>query len=93
MKPDTRTAMGRLLAQVRAAIPFEAPQSRVCTGACDGCSRKLLDFLEGELDDWERRLAAGESPTLGDLSRLARTSRKVYAVLERNGLVGGTPDA
>ncbi|WP_295391405.1 hypothetical protein [uncultured Thiodictyon sp.] len=92
-KPDTNTAMCGLIAQVRTAIPFEAPQSRVCTGACDGCSRKLLDFLEGELDDWERRLAAGEAPRLGDLSRLARTSRKVYAVLERNGLVGSAPDA
>ena len=89
MKPDTRTAMGRLIAQIRAAIPFEDAQSRVCTGACDGCSRKLLDFLEGELEDWERRLAAGHSPKLGDVSRLARTSRKVYAVLERNGLVRG----
>ena len=81
--------MRLLIGQVRAAIPFEAPQSRVCTGACDGCSRKLLDYLEGELDDWEGRLAAGESPKLGDVSRLARTSRKVYAVLERNGLVRG----
>lgn len=93
MKPDTSTAMCRLIAQVRAAIPFAAPQSRVCTGACDGCSRKLLDFLESELDDWERRLAAGERPSLGDVSRLAQTSRKVYAVLERNGLVKAAPDA
>ena len=79
--------MRRLIAQIRAAIPFEDPRSRACTGACDACSRKLLDFLEGELDDWERRLAAGESPNLGEVSRLARTSRKVYGVLERNGLV------
>ncbi|WP_295434528.1 hypothetical protein [uncultured Thiodictyon sp.] len=87
MKPDTRTAMRRLIAQIRAAIPFEDSRPRVCTGACDACSRALLDFLEGELDDWERRLAAGESPNLGEVSRLARTSRKVYGVLERNGLV------
>ena len=92
MKPDTSTAMRHLIAQVRAAIPFDAPQSRVCTGNCEGCSQKLLDFLEGELDDWERRLASGERPGLADLSRLARISRKVHGVLERNGLVEGAAD-
>jgi len=87
MKPDTRTAMRQLMAQVRAAIPFDAPAAQVCTGTCAGCSMKLLEFLGTELQAWEYRLDAGEKPTLGDLSRLARTSRKVYAVLERNGLV------
>jgi len=93
MKPDTRTAMRGLIAEVRAAIPFAAPQSRVCTGACNGCSRTLLDYLEGELDDWERRLAAGECPNLGEVSRLARTSRKVYEALRRNGLLTDAPAA
>ena len=92
MKPDTSTAMHQLIAQVRAAIPFNAPQSRVCTGACEGCSQKLMDFLEGELDDWERRLTSGERPGLADLSRQARVSRKVHGVLERNGLIGGAAD-
>ena len=92
MKPDTSTAMRQLIAQVRAAIPFDAPQSRVCNGACEGCSQKLMDFLEGELDDWERRLASGARPGLADLSRLARVSRKVHGVLERNGLVGGVAE-
>ena len=87
MKPDTGTAMRLLIAQVRQAIPFDAPAAQVCTGTCDGCSMKLLGFLATELQAWECRLDAGEQPTLGDLSRLARTSRKVYTVLERNGLV------
>lgn len=79
--------MRLLIAQVRAAIPFDAPQTQVCTGTCDGCSAKLLNFLDTELQDWEGRMDAGERPNLGDVSHLARTSRKVYAVLERNGLV------
>ena len=91
MKPDTTTAMRRLIAEVRTAIPFAAPQARVCTGACDRCSLKLLTFLETELEDWERRLDGGEKPKLGEVSRLAHTSRKVYAVLRRNGLVGVAP--
>ncbi len=87
MKPDTRTAMRELIAQVREAVPFDAPEAQLCTGPCDGCSVKLLAFLESELEDWETRLDGGERPGLKDLSRLA----KVYAVLERNALVGPLP--
>lgn len=86
-KPDTRTAMQQLIAEVRAAIPFEAPASQVCSGECNGCAMKLLEYLDGELGDWEQRLEAGEAPQFGDLSRLAKTSRKVHAALKRNGLI------
>jgi hypothetical protein len=79
--------MRDLIRQVRAALPFDAPESRVCSGACEGCSRKLLDFLERELEDWETRLDQGEKPGLSDLSRLIGISRKVRRVLARNGLI------
>lgn len=85
--------MRQLIAQLRGAIPFDAPEAQVCTGPCDGCSMKLLEFLDSELCEWEQRLDAGERPGLADLSRLVKTSRKVYGVLERNGLVGPAPDA
>ncbi|WP_296805183.1 hypothetical protein [Thiocapsa sp.] len=85
MKPDTRTALRQLIEQVRAAIPFEAAQARACSGDCSGCSQKLLDYLEGELAAWEQRLAEGERPSLADLSRLAKTARKIHRVLVRNG--------
>ncbi len=87
IKPDTRTAMGLLIGQIRESIPFGAPRVQVCTGACDGCSIKLLDYLDTELQDWEYRLADGERPSFGDLSRLARTARKIHDVLVRNGLI------
>jgi hypothetical protein len=48
---------------------------------------KLLDYLESELDLWERRLDEGERPGLAELSRLARTSRKVHKVLLKNNLL------
>lgn len=86
-KPDVATAMRDLIRQARAALPFGASEAVVCTGECQGCSRTLLEFLESEFEDWERRLDAGERPGLGDLSRLIRTSRKVRRVLIRNGLV------
>ncbi|NCA69008.1 MAG: hypothetical protein EOM91_02690 [Sphingobacteriia bacterium] len=79
--------MRLLIEQVRAAIPFEAPLAQICLGGCEGCSYKLMSFLETELADWEGRLDHGERPTLADLARLARTARKVHAILERNGLV------
>lgn len=80
--------MRQLIAEVRAAVPFGAPEAQVCMGPCDGCSMKLLAFLDSELEGWERRLDEGEQPNFGDLSRLAKISRKVYGVLERNALVG-----
>ncbi|MBK5940947.1 hypothetical protein [Halochromatium roseum] len=91
MKPDTRTAMYALIAQVRETLPFDAPATQACNGDCQGCSLKLLDYLDGELCGWEQRLVAGETPNLGDLSRLAKTSRKVYAVLQKNGLLTAIP--
>jgi hypothetical protein len=79
--------MGQLIAEVRTAIPFDAPASQVCSGECDLCALKLLEYLDGELGAWEQRLEAGETPHLGDLARLAKTSRKVHAALEKNGLI------
>jgi hypothetical protein len=93
LKPDTVTAMRLLIAQVRGAIPFDAPQGQVCSADCTGCSQKLLEFLDSELRGWEQRLDAGERPNLGDVSKLGRTSRKVYGALERNGVVGPLPPA
>lgn len=86
-KPDTRTAMNGLIHQVREAMPFDASKAAVCADDCNGCSKKLLEFIAMELDDWEARLNNGHLPTLGDVERLARTCKKVYRVLERNGLI------
>ena len=79
--------MRQLIAEVRHTLPFDLPEARVCEGPCEGCSMKLLDYLEGELDDWEQRLNAGEKPGLAELSRLAKTSQRIYGVLEKNGLL------
>ncbi|WP_174284504.1 hypothetical protein [Thiocystis violascens] len=79
--------MRDLIGQIREAIPFDAPDARICSGSCQGCSMKLLDFLASELEDCERGLDAGVKPTLKDLSRLIRMARKVHDVLRKNGLV------
>lgn len=79
-------AMRILIGQIRAELPFDVPQARICSGPCQGCSLKLLDYMETELLDWERRLDAGERPGLAELSQLAKSARRVQRVLEKNGL-------
>ncbi|MEW8015223.1 MAG: hypothetical protein AB2807_10700 [Candidatus Sedimenticola endophacoides] len=86
-KPDTATAMRRLIAQVRAGIPFDRPREQLCAEGCQGCTLKLLDYLAGELEEWEARLGRGEVPNFGDLHQLADSSRKIHRTLRRNGLI------
>lgn len=87
MKPDTTTAMHELINEVRFTVPFELPMSELCSGICTGCSKKLIDFLDMELGEWEQRLKQGEKPGLGDINKLAKTSQKVFRVLQKNQLV------
>ena len=87
MKPDTVTAMRQLIQQIRQHIPFDLPEAYVCSDNCNGCSMKLLEFLDMEVLDWERRLTAGERPNFGDIRRLANMGRKIHRVLDKNGLI------
>lgn len=80
--------MRALIRQVRGAIPFEDPAAQACPELCKGCTPKLLELLDMELGAWEERLEQGERPTLGDVDRLAKMSKKIYRVLQQNGLVG-----
>jgi hypothetical protein len=87
LKPDTATAMRSLIGQARSKIPFDIPDAVLCSGICRGCSRKLLDFLDSELGYWECQLDNGETPSLGDVQRLAKHSMKIYQALDRSGLL------
>ncbi len=87
MKPDRPAAMRLLIQQIRTAMPFDLPEASLCSGKCNGCSQKLLDYLDSELEEWEIRLKAGEVPDFGDISRIARTSKKIYKILDVNGLL------
>jgi len=92
MKPDVSTVMQQFIDQARQAFPFGRAEAEVCAGPCDGCSLKLLAFLETELDDWEARIASGDRPGLAELSKLMRTSRKIARVLHKGGLMDAVPD-
>jgi hypothetical protein len=86
-KPDTQTAMRQLIDQIRATLPFDLRDEERCGDSCQGCSSKLLIYLESELDGWEAKLAQGVVPGFADLSRLAGQGKKIAAVLQRNGLL------
>lgn len=90
MKPDRTIAMQQLIQQVRVAMPFDLPEANLCSGKCNGCSQKLLDYLDTELEDWEYRLKEGERPDFGEIHRIAKTSKKIYQVMQKNGLVGSS---
>jgi hypothetical protein len=87
MKPDTPVAMQQLIDTIRQRIPFDLPEAYVCSDDCNGCSMKLLEYLDMELIEWERRLDAGDRPNFGDINRLAKMAKKIYRVLDKNGLV------
>lgn len=79
--------MRHLIDEIRQAIPFDMPEASMCSDNCNICTMKLLEYLDMELMDWERRLDAGEMPNFGDISRLQKTGKKIYKALEKNGLV------
>ncbi len=87
MKPSTAVAMANLIQQIRQTIPFDLPDSVICSGICKGCSKKLLDYLESEIDSWTDRLENGVTPNLGDINALAKSSKKIFMVLQKNRLV------
>jgi hypothetical protein len=88
MKPNTADAMRNLTQDIRRAIPFdEMNDARVCAGLCIGCAKKLLEYLEQEVEYWETQLALGETPSLGDVQKLARSGKKIYKVLQLNKIL------
>jgi hypothetical protein len=80
-------AMQQLIEQVRVAMPFNLPEANLCSGKCNGCSQKLLDYLDVELEGWEYRLRIGEEPDFGEIQRIAKTSKKIYRVMQKNNLI------
>ncbi|MCG8016018.1 MAG: hypothetical protein JAY97_07365 [Candidatus Thiodiazotropha sp. 'RUGA'] len=86
-KPNTQVAMRQLIEQIRRKIPFNLSEQERCGESCEGCSGKLLIYLESELDEWQIKLDQGVVPGFADLSRLAAKAKKIANVLRRNGLM------
>jgi hypothetical protein len=54
-KPNTRGAMHDLVQQVRSAVPFDMSVADICVDDCYGCPKKLMEYLDMELENWEAR--------------------------------------
>lgn len=78
--------MEKLIADIRLEIPFDTPLERICRGPCTGCAKKLLEFLDMELHNWESALRKGSKPGLGDIDKLAKTAKKILILLTKNGI-------
>ena len=87
MKPKRDQAMLQLIEDIRETFPFESSEANICTGQCNSCSMKLLEYLDTELDSWEYRLKQGEKPSFGEIKKLTKTSKKIYTVLAKHNLV------
>ncbi len=87
MKPNSVAAMQNLIDEIRASIPFDTSVSVLCNDQCRSCSKKLLEYLEMEIEGQLLKLNDGEVPTLGDVDKLAKTSRKIYKALTVNGVI------
>jgi hypothetical protein len=87
-KPSTSEAMCNLIAEIRRRIPFDHIDPDTCSEQCNGCSLKLIEYLNAEIEDWEYRLEQNEIPNFRDLQRLEKSGRKIYRVLCKNGVIG-----
>ncbi|WP_299203051.1 hypothetical protein [uncultured Amphritea sp.] len=79
--------MQTLISDIRKAVPFDTPMEKLCDGPCTGCSKKLLDYLDMQLEEKEAELNAGLIPNLGELNRLKKSAMKIHATLIKNGLI------
>ncbi len=87
MKPNTTNAMHDLIKRIKGTISFNSIGSNFCSAACRGCSIKLVNFLASEIEDWEYRLEQGDIPSFADLDKLAKTAKKIQAVLLNNNVI------
>jgi hypothetical protein len=86
-RPRTTEVMRDFLRQARTGLPLGLAADDICTDDCRGCSMKLIEYLESEIENWEYRLQQGDVPDFRDLDRFARSATRIHRVLVRNGLV------
>lgn len=90
MKPKTEIVMADLIQQIRDKFPFDISEEELCAETCSyGCPKKLLEYMEAEITEWEQRLAEHEIPNFRDIDKLSKTGCKIYKILEKNNLVEG----
>jgi hypothetical protein len=79
--------MQSLIAEIRQTLPLTLDQALLCRGPCQGCPKKLLEYLDTELSEREFTLQRGQTPTFGELHKLARIGHRIHNVLVNNGII------
>ena len=80
--------MVNIIQQIRETFPFDISEEKLCAETCCcGCPKKLLEYMQMEITEWERRLENGDIPNFRDIQKLSKTGKNIYRVLEKNNLV------
>ena len=88
MKPKTEVVMADIIQQIREKFPFDISEEELCAETCSyGCPKKLLEYMNMEITDWEQRLENHEVPNFKDIQKLSKTGCKIYKILAMNDLV------
>ncbi|MGW7678724.1 hypothetical protein [Shewanella sp. S23-S33] len=83
-KPNTQIAMQTLINQIKETIPLNLEEAQLCQGQCLGCSKKMLEMLDAEINYWQ---FSKVTPSLKDLKNLENIGRRTYKILKRNQLL------
>ncbi|MCJ2377498.1 hypothetical protein LNL84_11710 [Vibrio sp. ZSDZ34] len=88
-KPDLKTAMTDLLAQVKKELPIYDEDTFVCgpESNCIGCPKKLMELVESEVSYWEYSVSNGHFPNFEEIRRFGKLCKSVKRGLSRNGIV------
>ena len=88
-KPDRTTAMRQIIDAVKTEFPLYEPSTYIC-GAntdCQGCPKKLLELVDGEISYWEHAMAKGVIPNFEQIRRFGKMCFGVRRGLARNNLL------
>ncbi len=88
-KPDRVTAMRQIIDEVKAEFPLYEPSTFICGSNidCQGCPKKLLELVDGEISYWEHAMAKGVIPNFEQIRRFGKTCLGVKRGLARNNLL------
>ncbi len=86
-KPSTSEAMHGLITRAREYFPFQDPATSLCHDNCRGCAKKLLSYLESEIDAWDSALSEKNAPKLGDIQHLSRLALKIDKALKNHAML------
>ena len=88
-KPDRITAMQNIIDAVKEEFPLYQEDTFVCgpNNTCNGCPKKLMEMVDGELCYWQHEINSGISPTFDDITQFAKMCKNIRRSLVRNKII------